>query len=302
MFATRRFWIAILGLFLAREGSAQIVGPGVARPGEAEGANGWLATIPLATDGGTSLFVSVGINGAAPRWWALDSGASQCLIDRSVANGLGLVTRGSRQIHGAGKGTVRTDSVRSRVELTLAGRAIPTCEHFVTVDLSGTATGGYRRIAGILGYEFFSRYIVRVDFAGHTMRLYDPVNFRYAGPGDTVALDFARNLPHVAVRIRTARRPEVTRHLIVDTGSEDAVDDSAVRRTPGGPAITVQTTGLGNSYEVVIGTLDTVRIGRSVFTAVPGVASDVGIVGNGIWSRFVCVFDYSHRRLFLEPR
>jgi hypothetical protein len=86
----------------------------------------------------------------------------------------------------------------------------------------------------------------------------------------------------------------------VDTGSDDAVDDSVVRRTPGGPAITVQTTGLGKPYDVVIGTLDTVRIGRSLFISVPGVASDVGIVGNGIWSRFVCVFDYSHRRLFLE--
>jgi hypothetical protein len=302
MLATRRFCVAILGLLIAREASAQTVGPGLARAGEAEAANGWIATIPLAADGGTSLFVSVGINGAPPHWWALDSGASQCLIDRSVADGLGLATRGSRQIHGAGKGTVRTDSVRSRVDLKLAGRAIPTCEHFGTVDLSGTATGGYRRIAGILGYEFFSRYIVRLDFAEHTMRLYDPSTFKYAGRGDTIALDFARNLPHVAVRIRTAHRPEVTRHLIADTGSEDAVDDSTVRRTPGGPAITIQTTGLGSSYEAVIGTLDTVRIGRSVFTGVPGVASDVGIVGNGIWSRFVCVFDYSHRRLFLEAR
>jgi hypothetical protein len=302
MLATRRFWIGILGLLLARVASTQTVGPGVARAGEAEAANGWIATIPLAADGGTSLFVSVGINGAAPRWWALDSGSSQCLIDRSVANGLGLLTRGSRQIHGAGKGTVRMDSVRSPVGLKLAGRAIPTCDHFATVDLSGTATGGYRRIAGILGYEFFSRYIVRVDFAAHTIRLYDPSRFRYAGRGDTIALEFTRNLPHVAVRIRTARRPEVSRLLIVDTGSEDAVDDSTVRRTPGGPAITIQTTGLGNSYEAVIGILDTVRIGRSVFTAVPGVASDVAIVGNGIWSRFVCVFDYSHRRLFLEAK
>ena len=93
-----------------------------------------------------------------------------------------------------------------------------------------------------------------------------------------------------------------TGHLIVDTGSDDAVDDSTVRRSPNGPAVTVSTTGLGSSYEAVIGTLDTVRIGHSVFTKVPGVASDVGIVGNGIWSRFVCIFDYAHKRLFVEPK
>jgi hypothetical protein len=64
----------------------------------------------------------------------------------------------------------------------------------------------------------------------------------------------------------------------------------------------VTTTGLGKPYEAVIGTLDTVWLGRSLFTAVPGVASDVGIVGNGIWSRFVSIFDFQHRRVFLEPR
>jgi hypothetical protein len=130
--------------------------------------------------------------------------------------------------------------------------------------------------------------------------LYDPAKYHYAGDADTLTLHFDRKLPRVDVFIRTARRPEVMRRLIVDTGSEDAVDDQSVRRSPGGPAITVGTTGLGSSYQVVIGTLDTVRIGRSTFTNVPGVAADVGIVGNGIWSQFVCVFDYAHERLFIE--
>jgi hypothetical protein len=63
----------------------------------------------------------------------------------------------------------------------------------------------------------------------------------------------------------------------------------------------VSTTGLGKSYEAVIGTLDTVWIGKSMFTKVPGVAADVGLVGNAMWSRFVCVFDFRHERLFVRP-
>jgi hypothetical protein len=183
--------------------------------------------------------------------------------------------------------------------LELAGKSLPTCENFGALDLRGVAIGA-RAISGILGYEFFSRYVVRIDFAKHTLTLYDPAKYRYVGNGDTLPLHFDRKLPRIDVRIRTAHRPEVTRHLIVDTGSEDAVDDSTVRRTPNGPAITISTTGLGASYQAAIGTLDTVRIGRSVFTGLPGVASDIGIVGNAIWSRFVCVFDYAHKRLILE--
>lgn len=255
----------------------------------------------MAADAGALIVMQIRLNDGRPLWWVLDSGASECIVDRSAARRAGLVTRGSRQIRGAGKGTIRLDSIRSRVQLQFGDRTLPTCEHFASVDLRN-ATGGGREIAGILGYEFFMRYFVRVDFAARKIELYDPARFRFAGKADTLDLTFERKLPRVAVRIRTARRPEVTRRLIVDTGSEDAVDDSTIRRNPKGAAVTVQTSGLGSSYEVAIGTLDTVMIGRQLFTAVPGVASDVGIVGNGIWSRFTCTFDYPHRRLFLESR
>jgi len=258
-----------------------------------------VAAIPFAADAGISILLSVRLNHGAPEWWALDSGASDCIVDRSVAGKARLVTRGGRELTGTGKGKVHLDSIRSPISLELAGKSLPTCEHFGALDLRGVAIGA-RAISGILGYEFFSRYIVRIDFAKHALTLYDPAKYHYVGNGDTLQLHFHRKLPRVDVRIRTAHRPEVIRHLIVDTGSEDAVDDSTVRRTPNGPAITISTTGLGASYQAAIGTLDTVRIGRSVFTGLPGVASDIGIVGNAIWSRFVCVFDYAHKRLILE--
>jgi hypothetical protein len=261
-----------------------------------------IATLPFAADGGASIFLPVRLNGGPARWWALDSGASYCIVDRATARGAGLATKGGREIHGTGKGAARLDSIRSAISLAIGGRSLATCDHFGAVDLSGLATNGYRAIAGILGYDFFARYVVRIDFAAHVLQLYDPAKFTYTGNGDTLSLDFAGKQPRVAVRIRTAGRPEVIRHLIVDTGSEDAVDDSTVRRSAKAAGIRVPTTGLGSSYEAVIGTIDTVRIGRAQFTNVPGVASDVGIVGNGIWSRFTCVFDYAHHRLFLESR
>ncbi|HUQ98309.1 MAG TPA: aspartyl protease family protein [Gemmatimonadaceae bacterium] len=261
-----------------------------------------IATIPFAEDGGTSIFMAVRLNGGKPGWWVLDSGASECVVDRSSALGARLRTRGSRQLRGAGKGSVRLDSIRSAVRLEIAGRAIPTCEHFGAVSLNAATSGVGREIAGILGYEFFSRYIVRIDFQAHRIDLYDPARYTYAEGGDTLALQFVRKLPHVNVRIRTAHRPEIMRSLIVDTGSEDFVDDESVRRTPGGPGVTVSTTGLGKSYEAVIGTLDTVWIGKSMFTKMPGVAADVALVGNGVWSKFLCVFDYRNQRLFVARR
>ena len=260
-----------------------------------------VAVISFGSGRGPSILLPVKLNGGEPEWWALDSGSSECIVDRAIARQAGLVMRGGRELSGTGKGTVHLDSIRSPVSLQLAGKSLPTCAHFGALDLHGIVATGGSAISGILGYEFFSRYVIRIDFAAHTLALYDPAKYRYAGNGDTLPLRFDGRRPRVEVRIRTGRRPEVVRHLLVDTGSEDAVDDSAVRPSPDGKATTVFTTGLGISYPATLGILDSVRIGRSVFTGVPGVAADIGIVGNGIWSRFVCVFDYSHRRLILEP-
>ena len=268
----------------------------------AESQNGLIATLPIARDAGLSIYLSARLNGGTTQRWVLDSGAGECLIDRSTARGAQLVTRGRRDLTGAGKGTVRFDSIRSPVRLTISGYALPTCEHFGAVDLTHATADADRPIGGILGYEFFAHYVVRIDFDAHTVTIYDPKRYRYSGSGDTVNLEFVNHHPRVRVRIHTANRPEVTRSLIVDTGSEDFVDDSTVRRNPSAKGITVSTTGLGKSYEALIGTLDTVRIGRSVFTKVPGVASDVGIVGNGILSKFVVVFDYGNRRMILEGK
>jgi hypothetical protein len=298
MLAVRtRFSVTIAGLVLLSTSRASAQ---TAHPRQGINVNGLLLTIPLAPDAGTAVYISVNLNGRAPRWWAVDTGASECIIDSTAAGNARVQTSGHRQIHGAGKGTVRLDSVRGSVHVIVRGVDLPACDHFGVVNLRN-ASGSARSLGGILGYEFFARYVVRIDFAEHTLKLYDPAKFRYAGSADTIPLEFVGKQPHVAVRIKTAHRKEVTRHLLVDTGSDDAVDDSSVRRNPRGPAVTVATTGLGASYDAVIGTLDTVRIGRSTFTKVPGVASEIGLVGNGIWSRFVCVFDYAHKRMFVEP-
>jgi hypothetical protein len=90
--------------------------------------------------------------------------------------------------------------------------------------------------------------------------------------------------------------------LIIDTGSGDAIDDSSlVTASTTLPRYVVNSSGLGQSYRLVVGTLDSAWIGRAVLTRLPSAGSDVGIIGNAVWSRFTCTFDYRHRRLFLEP-
>src|SRR4051812_38702277 len=96
--------------------------------------NALIAAIPFADDAGTSIFLPVGLNGGKPGWWVLDSGASECIVDRNAAQNAHLRTRGTRELRGAGKGSVRLDSIRTSVNLEVGGRRLPTCEHFAAVD------------------------------------------------------------------------------------------------------------------------------------------------------------------------
>lgn len=266
------------------------------------GTNGWIATIPFADDGDPLIALAVRVRDHAPRWWILDTGASICLVDSTVAAETGIAATGRRQIHGTGEGTVGIDSVRAPLRLSFVGGFATTCQPAARTDLRGLTEVVGRPVAGILGYDFFSRYVAQIDYTAHVLRLYDPAVYHYAGRGDTVALDLTdRRQARLTVHITDGKYADTARTLILDTGSGDAVDDSLVLQSATAPRYVVGTSGLGTGYTAVEGTLSTVRIGRFALRRVPSTAPGVGLIGNAVWSRFTCIVDYAHRRVFLEP-
>ncbi|MDY0269282.1 aspartyl protease family protein [Trichloromonas sp.] len=116
------------------------------------------------------------------RWWILDSGASMSVIDADYAASLGLTPEGS--IGGFGFGDLFTLSfVRlppCRVgELTLPAQTIHAYK--------GLAENSYEPVrVGILGYDFLSRFVTRIDYARRTISFYRPESFVYQGPGKIV--------------------------------------------------------------------------------------------------------------------
>lgn len=95
-----------------------------ARAPAASAQNGLVATLTFAKHAGTAIYLPIRVNGGRVGYWALDSGASECIIDRSIAQQAGLTTPGGRDIHGAGKGTVRLDSITGAVRLEIGGRSL----------------------------------------------------------------------------------------------------------------------------------------------------------------------------------
>jgi len=108
------------------------------------------------------------------RYWILDTGASVSVIDAGFAESLGLELQGEMKGKGAG-GPVD-------VKFT----ALPGFDlkgiHFgeqklAAIDLAELNKLLGLEIVGILGYDFLSRFVTKIDFAKERLSLYDPETF-----------------------------------------------------------------------------------------------------------------------------
>jgi hypothetical protein len=258
-------------------------------------------TLPLAVPfdfENNQIYLRVGINSHVPAWFVLDSGASGCSIDAAVAKRLGLATHGEIRGTGAGKGTYEI-TFTDNVSYQLAGLRVTVRQSYV-VDLSVQPTILGREIAGILGYDFFERYVVAVDYDAAVLTLSDPARYSYAGPGTVVPFTLVKKTPHITVHVTVSGEAARDREVLVDSGSEDPLDDDSLATAPQRLEI-IGGVGLGQEFRTTVGRAQQLGIGPYVLEEPFGATGGVPLIGTEILRRFYVVFDYSHTRLILEP-
>jgi hypothetical protein len=91
------------------------------------------------------------------------------------------------------------------------------------------------------------------------------------------------------------------RKLLIDTGSNDALDDSFVAQSTGPKIEIVGGVGLGKEFKFSVGKVSRLRLGGVSFDDVDAGAGGVALVGGEILRRFTVIFDFAHARMILEP-
>lgn len=244
------------------------------------------------------IFVRAQVNGHAPVWFIVDSGASGCVVDPAFARKWGLKVEGQAQGSGAGKGTV---TVRFSPDVTYGvagGLKLPVPKSYV-IDLSGQTTLQGREVAGILGRDLFARYVVDLDFEARVMTLRDPQTYAYQGPGAVLPIAITRGVPHVKVQVKVAGREPAEQEVLVDSGSGDAVDLDELANSPERLEV-VGGVGLGQEFRTILGRGEWAGIGPYRLAAPLGVTGGVPLIGNETLRRFRVIFDYPHARMVLE--
>ncbi len=171
------------------------------------------------------------------------------------------------------------------------------------------------KIDGIIGYSFFSRYIVKINFDSLMIEIYSPGKIEYPGRGTLLHPIFTA-LPIQYLQVRDKRK--VPFNFYFDTGaglcflmSEQFAKDSTILLKKRKPLVT-QAEGMGGMLKMRLTIVREVKIGPYRFRQVPtylyqdenNITSypfTGGLIGSEILRRFNLILNYPQREIHLQP-
>jgi len=250
--------------------------------------------------------VQVSVNGDAPAWFILDSGAEFSILDEELVRRLGLSAYPS-----LGRRFARGVSLRlGDIEME---------DQEVMIFSLETFRRQRRPIVGVLGYDLFQRYVVTIDYAARTLALHEPRTYHPDSSATWIPIAFADRLVTVPVTITLADSATLKATVILDTGASQAL----ILRHPFARAHGLLE--LAAKYPPTrAGSLETntvtfarlpvrqLKMGAFSFrepvlrlytsaSGAGGYTGTDGALGNEVLRRFTATFDYSRGRLYLEP-
>jgi hypothetical protein len=169
-------------------------------------------------------------------------------------------------------------------------------------------------MAGVIGYDVISRFVVTIDYDDSVLVLHDPDTYRYSGTEKPLPMVMNGTVPALKGTFDGVDeglfRLDVGSSSTVDVHTPFANQKGLRHRMP--RTQEVDGVGFGGSFTTILGRLRSMSLGPyewddpivSVSTSNEGAfASEdfAGNIGNRILERFKVTFDYKNRTVTLEP-
>jgi hypothetical protein len=255
---------------------------------------------------GNHLYIPVKINGKE-RLWILDTGAGMSVIQAGFAKELGLELKGNLTGRGAG-GNVEA-SFTELPPFSLKGIRFDR-QVVAVIDMHELISRVGLDFAGILGFDFLSRFVTKVDYTNELVSFYDPETFEYTGEGHIVGGHLENNVFEVPATLDG----EYSGNWLFDLGASLTGLDGAYAYINGfvdRPGIERLGHGAGNEYrmkavtfrslEFAGYTIDKPRISFPIGGTDPEFRAErIGVLGNNIYRNFVLYIDYARERIIVE--
>lgn len=170
-------------------------------------------------------------------------------------------------------------------------------------------------IDGIIGYSFFNRYIVKINYDSMLIQVYSKGSMKYPR-GGYLLKPLLVNLLIQNARITDAE--ERMARFYFDTGaglclllSKDFVEDSTLFSSKR-KRVATQVEGLGGKKQMELSTVKSFRLGPYKFKRVPAYIFEDefnvtsypylgGLIGNDLLRRFNVILNYEKRDIYITP-
>jgi hypothetical protein len=172
-------------------------------------------------------------------------------------------------------------------------------------------------IHGILGYDLFSQFVVKIDYERKMISLYDPETYRPNHKYKRLDMSLFMGRPYIESIVKQNDGSKISANLLIDSGASHSLmletDSDSNIYVPGKHVNTIVGWGLSGELNGFMGRIDSLKFagfgfhevlctytsdyGAGVNERIPG---RKGSIGGELLSRFTIIFDYSRKELYLK--
>ena len=254
------------------------------------------------------IYLPVTINGK--EWvWLLDTGASMSVLDSSIAVEMGIKAEGS--MTGQGAGNLVQVAFADLPPFSLQGLEFQKQKvAVIPINWLLRKWVGFE-VAGILGYDFLSRVVTKVDYANQMISFYLPDSFVYVGTGTALNAPVADNGFHLPLVVdgqygglwnldlgaggMSFHYPYAKDHKLLDLPGVDRLGFGAGGSSPTRDVYfkTIEFAGFTQAMPIV-------QVPRELSTGAFASGALTGNIGNTLLRHLVLFLDYKHEKVIVE--
>lgn len=268
------------------------------------------------------MVIPVKINGQLSLHFILDTGVRNAILTEKIyADIMGLSFSRQYLFTGPGGEKLISALVANNISLSIPPTLTGYGHSVLVLEKDYLQLGqtiGYD-VQGILGYEIFSRFVVKINYEKQQIILLDPKHFRKPRSYEVLPMTIEDTKPYINIPVKLQGKNEKKLKLMVDTGAShclllDPTTDTALV-APSRNIYGSIGKALGGLIMGKVGRLDYIKTGKSQLKTPiasfpdPGSYTDSlrstdvfrhGTLGGEALSRYHVIFDYSGGRLYLK--
>jgi hypothetical protein len=260
--------------------------------------------------------IQLKINGKGPYNFVLDTGVGLMVItEPSLTDSINLPNKRTIQIAGFGEGKDFEAYLTPALKIDIPGlvsnnvaAALLSKDRFSISNYAGIP------IHGLLGYEFFNRLAVKINFLDSTITVSQPKKMRFYKRGVKVPISIEDRKPYLTTKVVFENGTPKESKLIIDLGAghfislENVMDKNSLQKKFIGANLGV---GIQGPINGSVSRISEVDLGKyklkDVVAAFPDdntraltVPRD-GNIGIGLLKKFNIIFDYPDNLMYLKP-